>query len=82
MKKEIKSKKTFNEIIGLDNDFRNSIEKDINIYGVKHSIAKLIEFSSATANHSSLYSYSNIYNYYLVQYYKNKIKNKYFFYFF
>ena len=64
MKKEIKSKKTFNEIIGLDNDFRNSIEKDINIYGVKHSIAKLIEFSSATANHSSLYSYSNIYNYY------------------
>ena len=44
-------------MIGLDNDYRNSIENDINIYGVKHNIAKLIEFSSVANNHASLYAY-------------------------
>ena len=39
-----KAKKLLMKMIGLDNDFRNSIENDINIYGVKHNIAKLIEF--------------------------------------
>ncbi len=65
MKKNIKSKKIFDEIIGLDNDYRNLIKNDINIYGVKHNITKSIEFSSATANHASLYSYRNVYDYFL-----------------
>ncbi len=78
MKKNNKSKKIFDEIISFDNDFRNSIEKDINIYGVKHNITKLIEFSSATANHASLYSYRNVFNYYKKN--KNILNKKSFFY--
>ena len=78
MKKNSKSKRIFDEMIGLDNDYRNSIENDINIYGVKYNIAKLIEFSSATANHASLYAYRNVYNYFVKN--QKELSKKSFFY--
>jgi hypothetical protein len=69
---ENKTLKDYNKIIYSNNDFRNISDKNINLYGINQSTYKLIDFSSATANHPSEYSYKKVLSFF----YKNKLKFK------